>query len=749
MVDFIEHPLVEDETIESRLYQLKLSSFALSQSSLIVLPTGAGKTTVALLVTAQRLNKKNGRSLFLAPTKPLVEQHFSFYKDAISLDDIQLYTGNVKPKNREWNSRVIIATPQVVENDLMEGKISLKDIVHLTFDECHRATGNYSYNYIAERYIKDAKDPLITGLTASPGSEKEKILEVCENLSIKGVEVLTEDDPLLSEYTHDIDVEWKKVEIPEEVKQARDSIKTILEDRMEKLKNIGILDTARTDVSMDKLLNARKKAQKLIDEGESKGYSALSFHAEVMKLRHAVEVAETQGLDALESYLEKLKREANSSGGSKAAKRLISEQKIQKAIEITDGHSGEHPKKDIVLSLVIDTISNGGRAIVFTEYRETAANLSEFIGEHLDTARFVGQSNKKGDPGMTQKQQKEVLEKFRSGEKEVLVATSVAEEGIDVPEVDLVVFYEPVPSAVRTIQRRGRTGRKRPGRVVVLVAEDTRDEAYFWASKRREENMQEELKELKNIEDEINKELSIEKQTIDKNQKNLEEFSQDIDRKDTDKENIDIVVDKREPSSIRRVLDRNSKLTLETLDVGDFVLSERVAVERKEVKDFISSIKDQRLFEQARELKSNYVRSFFILEGSPEDLYKSGIHPQAIRGALSSLTIDFGISVLFTENQEKTAKLLLAASKREQQEKQREIQIHGEKETTTLPEQQKYVIASIAEVGSVTAESLLKHFNTVENVINASYEELIEVEGIGDKTAKKIREIASTEYQNK
>ena len=103
--------------------------------------------------------------------------------------------------------------------------------------------------------------------------------------------------------------------------------------------------------------------------------------------------------------------------------------------------------------------------------------------------RFVGQSSRDGSEGLTAKQQVERLDEFREGSANVLVATSVGEEGLDIPSADLVIFYEPVTSEIRTIQRRGRTGRHREGEVVVLIAEETRDEGAWAAAERREEYM--------------------------------------------------------------------------------------------------------------------------------------------------------------------------------------------------------------------------------------------------------------------
>jgi ERCC4-related helicase len=138
------------------------------------------------------------------------------------------------------------------------------------------------------------------------------------------------------------------------------------------------------------------------------------------------------------------------------------------------------------------------RALVFTHYRDSATKVIEILNEgRIKAARFVGQAKMEFDIGMSQEEQSTVLESFRNGEFDVLVATSIAEEGLDIPEVDLVVFYEPIPSEIRYIQRRGRTGRKSAGSVVILAAKDTIDERYLYASKRRTEKMKEILSSIR------------------------------------------------------------------------------------------------------------------------------------------------------------------------------------------------------------------------------------------------------------
>ncbi|NPE31805.1 DEAD/DEAH box helicase, partial [Methanococcoides sp. SA1] len=207
MSEHIKHPLVKPDTVEQRLYQLDLAGKALSASTLVVLPTGLGKTIVALLVIASRLQTTGGKALILSPTKPLVEQHATFLRSTLNIpeDEILTFTGAVAPEKREelWKkAKVIISTPQVIENDILTKRISLEDVSHITFDEAHRAVGNYAYTYIAERYFEDAKNPHCLAITASPGSSDEKISEVCTNLYIRSVAIKTETDPDVTPYIH-------------------------------------------------------------------------------------------------------------------------------------------------------------------------------------------------------------------------------------------------------------------------------------------------------------------------------------------------------------------------------------------------------------------------------------------------------------------------------------------------------------------------------------------------------------------
>ncbi|WP_252700427.1 DEAD/DEAH box helicase [Natronosalvus vescus] len=824
----IDHPLLEPDFLERRLYQLKLAGTAANDHTLVCLPTGLGKTTVSLLVTARRLDEVGGKSLMLAPTKPLVQQHADFYREALRIpdDEIVVFTGDVSPDDRAalWqDATVIMATPQVIENDLVGSRISLADVTHITFDECHRATGDYAYNYIAERYHADADRPLVTGMSASPGGDEEAILEVCENLGLREVEVMTEEDADVAEFTHDTEVEWERIDLPDEVIEIRDALNEVISERLEKLKELGVARSTQPDQSQKDLNRMRAELQKLINNDQSEGFKGMSVHAEVMKLRQAVTLVETQSVEALRRYFERQRNQARTSGASKASQRLVSDPRVREAMRRAESFDELHPKYRKTRMLLAETLGleGGERVIVFTESRDTAEALTDFLNESFDAKRFVGQGDREGSDGMTQNQQQEVLDAFRAGEFEVLVSTSVAEEGLDVPEVDLVLFYEPVPTAIRSIQRKGRTGRQSEGRVVVLMADDTRDEAYFWISRRREKEMKSELRELKGMASDLESELDDAQQSLeafdtgsngdgsggrstssagntsgsvgDDIQPGLQDFAADADSSAADESGdregvetdddgsrhsdgseasedsedeqsdpfevhepsaggdvVEIVADQREmDANIARDLSRREEIEirLETLDVGDYVCSDRVVVERKSVADFVDSLVsgDRSVFEQVGAMARHYSRPVVIVEG--EGIYEQrDVHPNAIRGALSSLAVDFGASVLRTESEADTTELLATMATREQQVSSREVSVHGEKGAKTLGEQQEYVVSSIAEIGPVTARSLLEEFGTVEAVMIASEDELQAADGVGSVTAERMREVIGSEY---
>ena len=198
---------------------------ALDGNTMVILPTGLGKTAVALLVAASRLYNEGGKVLMLAPTKPLVEQHLRYFERYLlaksppgsDASPFVMFTGEAPPDERtaDWNrATVILATPQVIKNDVIGGRYSLKDVSLLVVDECHRAVGNYAYVFLAQRYLATADKPLLLAMTASPGGAPEKMQEVCANLGITRIETRTENDPDVRPYVFERDLEYIMIELP-------------------------------------------------------------------------------------------------------------------------------------------------------------------------------------------------------------------------------------------------------------------------------------------------------------------------------------------------------------------------------------------------------------------------------------------------------------------------------------------------------------------------------------------------------
>jgi ERCC4-related helicase len=732
IVEFVKHPLIKEETLERRLYQIAIATNALIKNTLVIIPTGLGKTTIAALVIASRLLNEQGRALFLAPTRPLVEQHASFLKRTLKIEEekIVAMSGEDEPEERMrlWESaRVIVATPQVVENDVIAGRISLEDVVIAVFDEAHRAVGNYSYVFIADEYMKRGKKPLILALTASPGSDPERIMEVIRNLHIQSLEFRTEQDEDVYPYVSEKEIEWIKVEVPKEILMLKEKIETSLKIRLKRMKELGI--EVPEKATRRELLELQELIQSEIGKTQkTELFEASSILAEILKLSHAVELIETQSVESFRSYLAKILKESSSVGGSKASKSIANDPSFRDAFFLAMRLKKEHPKIEKLKEVIKKQLEEkeDSRIIVFTNYRDSADFLVSEISKIAPAAKFVGQAIRENDRGMKQREQIEVLQKFREGVYKVLVATSVGEEGLDIPATDLVVFYEAIPSEIRAIQRKGRTGRGRKGKIIVLMAKGTRDEVYYYTSLRKERAMFEKLKEIKSMLEKVES----------KEQATLADF---------EKTGIRILVDSREMRSevVKLLREFGANLEIKNLEIADYVLSDRVAVERKTVDDFVDSLISDRLFQQLLKLKT-YPRPLIVLEG--ENIYRRAVHPNAIRGAIATIVTDFGIPMIFTKDEKETAEFIFAIARREQEEKKREVVEHFGKTKRTLKEEQEYVVSALSGVGSVIAKNLLEHFQTIERIATASEKELMEVPKVGEKTAKRIRLLMTTPY---
>ena len=488
------------EGFEPREYQRRIATTALAANTLVVLPTGLGKTMIAVMVASERLKSFPGsKAMILAPTKPLVLQHHGTFRRYLSLEDGQLtvLTGTVDPGEREllWlKSKVVFATPQTVYNDVRRGRVSLKDVTLAVFDEAHRSVKDYTYTKLSEVYQEQADHPLILGLTASPGGTKEKVGEIKRSLSIERVESRTEDSEDVREYVERTAIQAVRVPVPPEYYEVTLRLRELFNDKVKKLINGGFLRDNR--VSKKALLEARAAISARLRVAQANGgqkgyiYGAIINQAQAVVILHAIEMIETQGAPTLLKYLERL-RERPDKG--KATTSLLKDPRWLRMEEQAGNlESVNHSKVERVVQVVREQFTRkpNSKVIVFTQYRDTIEDIIKALAkEELKAERFVGQTDKSGNKGMDQEAQSRTLRRFTEGEFQVLVSSSIGEEGLHVPDVDLVVFYEAVPSEIRSIQRRGRTGRTTEGRVVILLAEGTVDESYYYSSLFKEDRM--------------------------------------------------------------------------------------------------------------------------------------------------------------------------------------------------------------------------------------------------------------------
>lgn len=487
---FIEHPLIKKGKLESRPYQEAILGRAVKTNLLVVIPTGLGKTPLAIMLAAHRLHSFPGsRVLVMAPTRPLVNQHFQSFMSFMELPEsgFTVVTGVTKPSEREKvykEKTVVIATPQTIENDLRAGSLDLRDFSLLILDETHHSIGRYAYPYVSRVYKEQAANPKILGLTASPGGSMEKIKEVMLNAGLDEVEIRTETDQDVEEYVKQKNVEYEYVELPESFLKIRQYLKDSLEKKVTTLRKLGLIRGKWA--SKKDLLELQGQLMARIRSRDGRAFLAITPATMALKLEHALGLLETQGVSVLEKYWVKLRTDA-----SKASARLLKEKEVCYAMHLTNElyqAGSKHPKMSRLCTLVQQHVrrSPESRIIVFANYRESVKDIEAALSR-LDGVRpavLIGQKE-----GMSQKEQVEAIRRYGEGVYNCLITTSIGEEGLSLESADIAIFYESVPSEIRNIQRRGRVGRVKAGRIIFLLTKGTRDEAYYWSAYHKEKKM--------------------------------------------------------------------------------------------------------------------------------------------------------------------------------------------------------------------------------------------------------------------
>ncbi|KAK1994218.1 type III restriction enzyme [Colletotrichum falcatum] len=485
----------------TRDYQFSIVKNGLFNNTLVALPTGLGKTFIAATIMLNYYRwTKDAKIVFVAPTKPLVAQQVDacFNIVGIPRSETTLLTGDTAPALRvdEWSSkRVFFMTPQTLQNDISHGYADPKSIVLLVIDEAHRATGEYAYAKVVKRIRQYNPYFRLLALTATPGSKIETVQEIIDNLGISHIEIRTEDSIDIRQYVHQRNVEQVVLDPSDEMCEIKDMFSKALKPLMDKLTQQNIY-YGRDPMAITTYGLVKQQQEWFATVGRKTNpgmqFMMKSIFGILQTLAHGIKLLNFHGIRPFYENLKEFRGEVERMGekGSKYKKQIVNDQNFQDMMTRvekwfrTDGFVG-HPKlaalQDTVLNHFMDAGATSTRIIVFSEYRDSAEDIVRVLNVHkplIKATVFVGQADSKRSAGMKQSEQIATIQKFKDGEYNVLVATSIGEEGLDIGQVDLIVCYDASSSPIRMLQRMGRTGRKRAGNIVLLLMRGKEEDAF-------------------------------------------------------------------------------------------------------------------------------------------------------------------------------------------------------------------------------------------------------------------------------
>ncbi|KAG6274711.1 hypothetical protein E4U47_001405 [Claviceps purpurea] len=496
-----------------RDYQFSIVKNSLFNNTLVALPTGLGKTFIAATVMLNFYRwTKSAKLVFVAPTKPLVAQQVDACYNIVGIprSDTTLLTGDIQPALRveEWKEkRVLFMTPQTLLNDLSHGYADPKSIALIVVDEAHRAVGEYAYAKVAKFIRRFSNSIRILALTATPGSKVETVQEIIDNLGISHCEIRTEESIDIRQYVHDRNIEQVVLDPSDEMNLISELFTQALKPLMDKLSSQNIY-YGRNPMAMTTygLMQAQKDWFGTRGRHANQGVQFMmrAIFSVLTSLSHSIKLLNFHGIKPFYDNMVDFRNEQEGRGekGSKYKRQIIEHEGFRKMMDRVsgwlkiDGFVG-HPKLAALTECVLNHFIDQGegsatRVIVFSEYRDSAEDIVRQLNKHqplLKASVFVGQAAGKRGEGMKQAQQIQTIDRFKKGEFNILVATSIGEEGLDIGQVDLIVCYDSSASPIRMLQRMGRTGRKRAGRIVLLLMRG-KEEDQFARSKDSYEKMQ-------------------------------------------------------------------------------------------------------------------------------------------------------------------------------------------------------------------------------------------------------------------
>ncbi|KAL4891236.1 ATP-dependent DNA helicase mph1 [Aspergillus ambiguus] len=504
---------------KTRDYQFNITQKGLFHNLLVALPTGLGKTFIAATIMLNWFRwTRDAQIIFVAPTKPLVAQQISacFGVAGIPRSQTTMLTGEAAPgiRAQEWQEkRVFFMTPQTLINDLKSGIADPKRIVLLVVDEAHRATGGYAYVEVVKFLRRYNQSFRVLALTATPGSTVESVQAVIDGLEISKVEIRTEQSLDIREYVHARNTDIQTFKNSEEMVLCMDLLSKTLQPLVDQLRTLNAY-WGRDPMALTAYgLTKSRQQWMLSDAGRNASFGLKgkvnAIFTVLASLAHGIDLLKYHGITPFYRHLLHFQGNTDGQKGGKYQRQIVQDESFKKLMNHLAPWTKNpefigHPKleylKQVVLNHFMDAGEGSGeadgsttRVMIFVHFRDSAEEVARVLKRYEPMIRpqvFVGQTSAKGSDGMTQKTQLSVVQKFKQGAYNTIVATSIGEEGLDIGEVDLIVCYDSSASPIRMLQRMGRTGRKRTGNITLLLMEGKEEESYIKAKDNYEKMQQ-------------------------------------------------------------------------------------------------------------------------------------------------------------------------------------------------------------------------------------------------------------------
>ncbi|KAE8398263.1 ATP-dependent DNA helicase mph1 [Aspergillus pseudonomiae] len=507
---------------KTRDYQFNIAQKGLFHNLLVALPTGLGKTFIAATIMLNWFRwTQSAQIIFVAPTKPLVAQQISacFGIAGIPRSQTTMLTGEAAPGIRaeEWqNKRVFFMTPQTLINDLKSGIADPKRIVLLVVDEAHRATGGYAYVEVVKFLRRYNQSFRVLALTATPGSTVESVQAVIDGLDIARVEIRTEQSLDIREYVHARNTEVQTFKNSEEMVLCMDLLSKTLQPLVDQLRTLNAY-WGRDPMMLTAFGLTKSRQQWMASDAGRNAHFGLkgkvnAIFTVLASLAHAIDLLKYHGITPFYRHLLHFQSNTEGQKGGKYQRQVVQDDSFKKLMNHLQPWTKNpefigHPKLEYLKSVVLNHFMDAGegsngesgdsqsstRIMIFVHFRDSAEEVTRVLKRYEPMIRphvFVGQSSAKGSEGMDQKTQLSIVQNFKKGTYNTIVATSIGEEGLDIGEVDLIVCYDSSASPIRMLQRMGRTGRKRAGNIVLLLMEGKEEESYIKAKDNYEKMQQ-------------------------------------------------------------------------------------------------------------------------------------------------------------------------------------------------------------------------------------------------------------------